>query len=64
MAPSQKYLVAGSKSSSCPGIVASLRSSAEKLTHTVVELKKENGDLRLMMQTLEEKIDKVAASRQ
>ena len=27
-------------------------------------LKKENGDLRLMMQTLEEKIDKVAASRQ
>merc|ERR1711970_1136761 len=30
----------------------------------VEELKKENGDLRLMMQTLEEKIDKVAASRQ
>lgn len=30
----------------------------------VEELKKENGDLRVMMQTLEEKIDKVAASRQ
>ena len=30
----------------------------------VEELKKENGDLRQMMQTLEEKIDKVAASRQ
>jgi len=30
----------------------------------VEELKKENGDLRQMMQVLEEKIDKVAASRQ
>lgn len=30
----------------------------------VEELKKENGDLRQMMQSLEEKIEKVAASRQ
>lgn len=30
----------------------------------VEELKKENGDLREMMQSLEEKIEKVASSRQ
>ena len=44
--------------------VESHEAEVKKLRLRVEELKKENGDLRQMMQVLEEKIDKVAASRQ